>query len=127
MGRNNKAIEWTPDMVDQLAKDLWEYATDPTNLWLSGFIAKNNLSYDRLKDLAEKNPDLEEVYYRARQLLEERIMTGGLRKQFNAQLAVFALSNLNPQLATSRGQDSSDVKIVVEYEEDISDERDNED
>ncbi|HPC93324.1 MAG TPA: hypothetical protein PLU87_00145 [Sedimentisphaerales bacterium] len=70
--------KWTPEVLEQLARDLLEWAQDPNVLFLKEFCCEHNIPSAYIAQLSARSPVFAEAVDRVNDILEVRVLRGGL-------------------------------------------------
>ena len=80
--KRGRPIKWTNEAIDELAKELLEFAEERTSLVLSSFVLQKRMNPDILSYLAGLSSNFFEALNTARRLIGARRETGTLLKKF---------------------------------------------
>src|SRR5690242_16169063 len=65
---------WTPERVEHLANALLDWLKDPSHYFITHFCVEYGITYDRFLILTKDYPFLQEVYNRAKDVQEVRLV-----------------------------------------------------
>ena len=94
MKRTPKKRKYTEEYIKKLGQKLIEWMSVENNFWLGKFASVNKMNRARLFEIARDNEEFGIIYEQAKQMQENKLVTGGLTNKFNNSMVIFALKNV---------------------------------
>ena len=85
--------DYTEAELDQLADDYLAWMEDPEKVWMKDFCLERGIEPHRMQIWAERSEKFRSSVLKAKHLQESRLVIGGLKNKFNAQIVKFCLAN----------------------------------
>jgi hypothetical protein len=83
MPSQGRPVVWTPQRIEQLAEELLAWSEDPNHLFLKEFSAAQKIPASHLARFAGSNPAFAETLELVSDILETRLLRGGLNSTHN--------------------------------------------
>jgi hypothetical protein len=83
MPNPGRPVVWTPQRIEQLAEELLAWSNNPNHLFLKEFTAAQGIPASHLARFAQSNPAFAETLELVSDVLETRLMRGGLDSKLN--------------------------------------------
>lgn len=83
MNLGGRPVVWTAERIQELGERLLAWSQDPAHWFLKEFAAAENIPASHLSRLSLANPAFAEIMERVSDILETRLLRGGLDSKLN--------------------------------------------